>query len=243
MSDWIVGYHAVLGALRSGRSIEMVWLQQGRRDRRMQDLRAAAREAGVVTRWVPRRRLDEVAGGSPHNGCAARSAPLALAGLDDLMTASGAPGRVLLLDDVTDPHNLGAAIRSAAAFGVDGVVIAGPTAPPLSGAVARSAAGLLERVPLVRVSAAADALAVLRRSGYWALGAASPGSPLAEVTPVARWVLCVGAEERGLRARTRSEIDELVAIPMVEGVDSLNLSVAAGILLYHLCRIWPGSGP
>jgi 23S rRNA (guanosine2251-2'-O)-methyltransferase len=237
-SDWIVGFHAVLGALSSGRPVEVVWLQKGRRDQRLQRVLDAARERGVAARWVPRGRLDELAGDSPHNGCAARCGPQAFARLDEIVAAEGMCGRLLLVDDVSDPHNLGALIRTAAAFAVDGVIVAGPAAPPLGGAVARAAAGLLGRVPLVRATVAADVLVQLRGAGYWAFGADPEGQPISSVRPADRWVLCVGAEERGLRAKTRSQIDEPVRVPMAEGVESLNVSVAAGVLLYHLCRLW-----
>jgi 23S rRNA (guanosine2251-2'-O)-methyltransferase len=242
MSEWIVGYHAVLGVLSSDRRAEMVWLQQGRRDHRIQDLRSAARRAGVATRWVPKRRLDELAGATPHNGCAVRCAPMVLVTLDEVVADPGRPGRLLLLDTVTDPHNLGAAIRSAAAFAVDGLIVAGPSAPPLGGAAERAAAGHMATVPLVRVTVAADALVALRDHNYWILGADMRGAPLAEVRSSDRWVLCIGAEEKGLRAKTRSAVDEFIRIPTADGVESLNLSVATGVLLYHLCAIWGGEG-
>ncbi len=127
-------------------------------------------------------------------------------------------------------------MRTAAAFSIDGVVIAGPSAPPLGGAVAKAAAGLLGRVPLARRRVAADALFHLRDQGYWVFAAEAGGTPLDEVRRSPRWVLCIGAEERGLRAKTRSQVDEFVAIPMAEGVESLNLSVSAGILLWELSK-------
>jgi 23S rRNA (guanosine2251-2'-O)-methyltransferase len=237
-TQWIVGYHAVMGALEEGRPMEMLWLQKGRRDQRLQRLSTAAQERGVAIRWVPRSRLDEIAGSGPHNGCAARCAPVPLSQLDDLIRPRGEPARLLLLDDVSDPHNLGAAIRTAVAFAIEGVVIAGPSAPPLGGASARSAAGMMGRVPLVRCTVAGDALRRLRDAGYWAVGADAGGDPIQSTRPTDRWVLCVGAEDRGLRAKTRSQIDELVRIPMADGVESLNVSVATGVLLYHLCHMW-----
>jgi 23S rRNA (guanosine2251-2'-O)-methyltransferase len=237
-TDWIVGYHAVLGALESPRAVETVWLQQGRRDQRLHQLEQKAGVRGVATRWVPRWRLDDLAGDRPHNGCAARCGPVPLALLEELIMPAESPARLLLLDGVTDPYNLGAAIRTAVAFSVDGVIIAGPSAPPLGGTVARAAVGLLDSIPLVRTTVAGDALVRLRDAGYWALGADAGGEVLDQARPIARWVLCVGAEDRGLRAKTRSKIDEFVRIPMAEGVDSLNVSVATGVLLYHLCCLW-----
>jgi 23S rRNA (guanosine2251-2'-O)-methyltransferase len=237
-TQWIVGYHAVMGALEEGRPTDAVWLQKGRRDHRLQRLASAAKTRGVAMRWVPRARLDEIAGSAPHNGCAARCSPVALVPLAEVMRAEGEPARLLLLDDVTDPHNLGAVIRTSVGFAVDGVVIAGPSAPPLDGAAARAAAGLMGRVPLVRATVAGDVLARLRDAGYWAIGADASGAPVQSTRPSDRWVLCVGAEDKGLRAKTRSQIDELVRVPMAEGVESLNVSVATGVLLYHMCHIW-----
>lgn len=231
---WIVGVHGVLAALEGERPVDVVWLQQGRRDRRMAAVAEAARQRGIPVRAVPRARLDEVAGGGPHTGCAARTAPIAYRNLEELIAPAATAARLVVLDHLLDPHNLGAVVRSAAAFAVDGVVIAGPSAPPLDGAAERAAAGHLGRVPLARVNVAADALRLLRDEGYWAFGADMGGSPVQQVTVPSRWVLCLGAEERGVRAKTRSAVDEWVAVPMAAGVESLNVSVTAGILLYAL---------
>ncbi len=163
-----------------------------------------------------------------------RSAPVKLKTVDDLIRPDGESACLVLLDTIDDPHNLGAVVRSAAAFGIDGVVIAGPSAPPLGGAAAKAAAGHIERMPLVRVNVAADALRTLRDAGYWVLGAAMEGTRCRGIDPTHRWVLCLGSEHKGLRAKTRSAIDEFVAIPMADGVESLNLSVAAGVLMYEL---------
>lgn len=238
--SWIVGVHGVLAALEGGRPVDLVWLQQGRRDRRMAAVAEAARQRGVPVRSVPRARLDEVAAGGPHTGCAARSAPIAFRSLEELVAPSGAPSRLVVLDHLLDPHNLGAVVRSAAAFAVDGIVVAGPSAPPLDGAAERAAAGHLGRVPLARVNVAADALRLLRDEGYWVFGADMTGTPVVEVTVPSRWVLCLGAEERGVRAKTRAAVDEWVAVPMAPAVESLNVSVTAGILLYALST---ASGP
>jgi len=233
---WLVGFHAVLGALESDRPVEVVWLQQGRRDGRARRMEEAARRRGVPVRVVPRARLDRLAGGGAHTGCAARVGAVAWAAVRDVVAPEGRPGRVLLLDDVTDPHNVGAVIRTCVAFGVDGLVVAGPSAPPLAGAASRAAAGLVDRIPIARVTVAADALVELRGEGYWVFGADAAGVPVGEVSVPDRWVMCVGSEARGLRAKTRSVVDEWVAVPMADGVESLNLSVSAAVLLYELSR-------
>jgi len=233
---WTVGFHAVLGVLESRQPVDVLWIQKDRHDRRMQRIKTAAHNRGLRYDLVPRNRLDGVADGVAHNGCAVRSAPVAFVELDELVRTDVEASRLLLVDDLKDPHNLGAVLRTAAALSLDGVVIAGPSAPPLGGAVAKAAAGLLGRVPLARVRVAADALVHLRDRGYWVFAADVDGTPLREVRRSKRWVLCVGAEERGLRAKTRSQVDEPVAIPMAEGVESLNLSVSAGILLWELSK-------
>ena len=233
-TSWIFGFHSVEGALSSGAPIDLVLLQDGRRSARSSRILGLSRAAGISFRFVSSRKLEELAGGVAHNGFAARSAPVQFRPLEECIPEEGQPSRMLLVDAVSDPHNLGAVIRSAAAFAVDALIIAGPSAPPLEGAVAKAAAGHLYRVPLVRTKVAADSLRHLAGEGYWILGAESSGSDLSRWKSCDRWVLCMGSEAKGLRAKTRSQIDEYLAIPMAEGVESLNLSVATGILLYAL---------
>ena len=234
--NWVVGFHAVLGLLESRQAVEVVWVQDGRRDERVRRVVSKARARGTDVRFVPSGKLREIAGTVAHNGCAARSGPAPLREIEDCIAPEGRPGKILLLDDVSDPHNLGAAIRSAAAFGVDGLIIAGPSAPPLGGAAAKAAAGHVHSVPLVRAKVAADVLVHLAGEGYWVFGADSTGEDLGRVKVPDRWVLCVGSEERGLRAKTRHRVDEWVSIPMAPGVESLNVSVATGVLLYAMTQ-------
>ena len=235
-ANWVVGFHAVLGLLESDQAVEVVLVQDGRRDSRIRTIVSKARARSVDIRFVPSGKLREVAGSVAHNGCAARTGPVLLREIDDCIAPEGQPGRLLLLDDVADPHNLGAAIRSAAAFGVDGLIIAGPQAPPLGGAAAKAAAGHVHSVPLVRAKVAADILFRLAGEGYWVFGADSTGEDLRQVKVPDRWVLCVGSEERGLRAKTRHRVDEWVSIPMEPEVESLNVSVATGVLLYAMTQ-------
>jgi 23S rRNA (guanosine2251-2'-O)-methyltransferase len=232
-----VGFHAVLAVLEGSEPVDAVWLQKDRRDERTRQISRATHRRGLRFDLVPRARLDGIAEGLAHNGCAVRTSPVQFVLLEDVTRPIGQPGRILVLDSLEDPHNLGAVLRTAAAFDLDGVVIAGPSAPPLGGAVAKGAAGLLGRVPLVRAKVAADVLAALRTLDYWVVAAEAGGRPLNEVRFDQRCALCIGAEARGLRAKTRSQVDEFISIPMADGVESLNLSVATGILLWELSKV------
>jgi len=240
VEDRLIGTHAVGAALEQGRPVDLVLALKGRKDRRLAAIVELAREKGIPVRFVERNRLEREAGGSVPGGVVARVASRSFVPLEDLLRPADAPGRIIVLDSVTDPHNVGAVIRSAAAFGIDGIVLAGPGAPPLGGALATAAAGQLERVPIARAGSAGDTLRRFREAGYWVYGAAMEGTPIPLVRPPDRWVLALGSEGRGLRAKTRAFVDELVAVPMKPGVESLNVSVAAAILAYALTE---ASGP
>lgn len=233
-TSWLFGFHPVEGALLARAQVDLVLIQEGRRSSRSTRVIELARAAGIPFKFVSSHKLEETAEGVAHNGFAARTVPVLFRSLPECIVPEPHPSRILLLDSISDPHNLGAVIRSAAAFGVDALVIAGPSAPPLDGAAAKAAAGHLHRVPLVRTNVAADALTLLADEGYWILGADASGVDLRSWKPIDRWVLCMGSEARGLRAKTRSRIDEWLSIPMADGVESLNLSVATGIMLFAL---------
>ncbi|MCD4749745.1 MAG: 23S rRNA (guanosine(2251)-2'-O)-methyltransferase RlmB [Thermoanaerobaculales bacterium] len=233
---WILGYHAVLSALESERPVEVLWIQAGRRDKRTARVVAAARSRRISFRPVPVARLEEVADGAPHNGCAVRSAPVSYLAIEDIVAPAERPSGLLLLDDIDDARNLGAVVRSAVAFGVDAVIVAGPSAPPLAGVAEKAAAGLLDRIPMARTRVAGDALTRLAAEGYWVFGADAAGGNLRKIKVPERWVLCIGSETKGLRAKTRSRVDEWVSIPMQPAAESLNLAVASGVLLYEFCR-------
>lgn len=215
--------------------VELVWLLDGAGGGRARRVRQAARRAGVRLREVHRQSLDEIAGGVAHNGFAARLAPIALASADDLLTL---PGRVCILgmDSPEDGRNVGAAVRVAAGLGLAGVVVTGPHPPPMGGAVAKVAAGALSTIPLVYVPSLGDFSRQARNAGFWVLGADPAGDSVERWDLPERLVLCLGREGSGLRAKTRSALDGLVAIPLAQGVDSLNLAVAAGILAWEWRR-------
>ncbi|MGE5536996.1 MAG: 23S rRNA (guanosine(2251)-2'-O)-methyltransferase RlmB [Gemmatimonas sp.] len=178
--------------------------------------------------------------GAVHQGFAALAEPLPESGLSDILTAAEGRERaiVLALDQVTDPQNVGAIVRSAAALGAIGVVMTEAHAPSSEGALAKAASGALERVPLARVPNLVGAFEKLKAEGFWIAGLEA-GAPktLAEANLSGRIVLVLGAEGTGLRRLTRERCDWLVRIPLSGAVESLNVSAAAACALYELARL------
>jgi 23S rRNA (guanosine2251-2'-O)-methyltransferase len=229
------GQHAVLGALRNPR----------RKLRRLlvtPEAEATLRErfAGpwkVAPERVERARFATfLPEDAIHQGIALLVEPLEPVRLEDALAAADGP--VLLLDQVTDPRNVGAVLRSAAAFGAACVVLQDRHAPPETGALARAASGALDIVPVVRAVNLARAIATLQRHGLWVMGlAADAPRSLAEAMPRDRRVaLVLGAEDTGLRRLQRETCDELVRLPMAPGVESLNVAAAAAVALYEVVR-------
>ncbi|MED5549767.1 MAG: 23S rRNA (guanosine(2251)-2'-O)-methyltransferase RlmB [Pseudomonadota bacterium] len=237
-SGWIWGRHAVLAAVANPR----------RKILELRVTRNAARELpeGTQANTVEPRALDnDLPPGAVHQGFAARAAALEaepVAGVTD-----PTHGALLVLDQITDPHNVGAILRSAAAFGVRAVVMQDRKAPPLFGTVCKSAVGAAERVAHVRVTNIADTLTEFRKAGRFVLGLAGEGETelaAALAGPDGKGhgpgiVLVMGSEEKGLRPRVAASCDQLVRIPMTQAVESLNVSNAAAIALYEAAKWRP----
>ncbi len=180
--------------------------------------------------------------GAVHQGLAILVEPLPGTAIEDVARDGAARDAavVVVLDQVTDPHNVGAVLRSAAAFGALAVVVPDRHAPDETAALAKAASGALERLPLVRVTNVVRALELLKQAGFWTAGlAADAPATLAEARLTGRVVLVLGAEGEGLRRLTREHCDHLVRLPMVGGMESLNVSNAAAIALYELARDIP----
>jgi 23S rRNA (guanosine2251-2'-O)-methyltransferase len=230
----LIGFHAVTARLRQrADSVEAIYVDATRHDARMRDLASRASAAGVAVHAVDASRLLALAGDAPHQGVVALvDAAMPHVTLDDVLSDLAEPALLLVLDGVTDPHNLGACLRNADAFGAQAVVVPKDRSVGVNATVAKAASGAADAVPVIAVTNLARAMREMKERGVWLLGADTAGESLfdADVSGPVAWVL--GAEGRGLRRLTRESCDRLVAIPMFGSVESLNVSVTAGICLY-----------
>jgi len=235
----LFGFHAVGVRIKTApRSIVEIHVDPARRDGRMQALVARAREAGVKLVESDGARLARLAGNARHQGVAARVEALArVHSLDDVLDAASGPPLVLVLDGVTDPHNLGACLRVADAAGVHAVVAPKDRAAGINATVAKVASGAADTVPYLMVTNLARTLGELKERGIRVVGAADDAPRSLYETdlrgPLA-WVL--GAEGAGMRQLTARSCDVLARVPMKGAVESLNVSVACGICLYEALR-------
>jgi 23S rRNA (guanosine2251-2'-O)-methyltransferase len=235
----VAGFHAVTARLRhSPRSIETLYIDGERRDGRMQQLLARAESAGVHATAVQVQRLQQLAGGSAHHGVVALCREESGArSLDDVLEAVDAQTLLLLLDGVTDPRNLGACMRTAEAAAVQAVIVPRDRSASLTPVAAAAAAGAAETLALIAVTNLARAMEEIRAAGVWIVGAAGDAEKTLYDIDLCRpiaWVL--GAEGEGLRRLTRQKCDWLARIPLHGQVESLNVSVAAGVCLFETLR-------
>ena len=238
---WLYGRHAVLAALRNpDRRIARLIVTDETGSRLRADLAGDAHALAYINSMEVVRR-EEIARRLPadavHQGLAALVSPLPETFLADLLVAAQAETVIVVLDQVTDPHNAGAILRSAEAFGAAGIVTTDRHTPEETGTLAKAASGALERVPLVRVTNLARALRELKDGGFWIAGLSERGTQLlSEAKLSGRIAIVLGAEGEGLRHLTEQNCDLLVQLPMSGAMPSLNVSNAAAITLYELAR-------
>ena len=233
----LMGIHAVEEALAAGRAIERIVIARGRHGERVETIVRLARERGVPVRFEDRVQLDRLAETREHQGVVALVAAKGAIELEDLMAATSRRGLLVLLDGIEDPHNLGAIVRTALAAGADGVVIPERRAAGLTDAVSRASAGALEHLPVARVKNLARAMEELKEAGYWLIGLderAEKNFSTADLTGSV--ALVFGNEGEGLHDLVRKRCDFLLSIPTTGPVRSLNVSVAAGIVLFEAVR-------
>lgn len=230
----LFGFHAVTARLRRHpEAVHALYVQAGRQDPRARDLVARAQAAKVAVHAVDQERLATLAGHGRHQGVVAIvDEALPYVTLDDVLETLSEPPLLLILDGVTDPHNLGACLRCADAFGAQAVVVPKDRAVGVNATVAKAASGAADTVPVIAVTNLARTMRELKDRDVWLLGADAGGEPLtdADLSGGIAWVL--GAEGAGLRRLTRESCDRIVGIPLSGSVASLNVSVAAGICLY-----------
>ena len=237
--ELLVGRNAVLEALRSGREINTLLVAGGERSGSITRILADCRDRGIVIKEVDKRKLDFLCGQGNHQGVAAYVAAHAYAELDDMFALAEARGEapfLIVCDALEDPHNLGAVIRTAEAAGAHGVIIPKRHGVGLTWAVAKSAAGALEYMPVARVGNLAATLEQLKARGLWVYAADMDGTPWCDVSFSGGVVLVVGAEGSGVSRLLREKSDFIVSLPMKGKINSLNASVAAGILMYEVSR-------
>jgi 23S rRNA (guanosine2251-2'-O)-methyltransferase len=236
-SIWVTGRHPVEELLASA-------TQRARKvllsDAIPKEVRAGfdkrAKELALPCLTCPRQEWERRTGEREGGGIAAEIAGYAYAGMEEWVSALPQTARVFLLDGITDPGNLGGILRSARAFGFDGVVLPVDRSCPVTGAVFRASAGAAAHVPVVQVTNLARAIERLQEAGFWLYAAegteGTEGTDLSEFTPAKRTAIVLGSEERGVRRLARERCDGAVRIPMAPGTESLNVSVAAGIIAY-----------
>jgi 23S rRNA (guanosine2251-2'-O)-methyltransferase len=235
----IFGIHPVEEALASGgREFQYVAVVPGRGDVRLQKIAQLCRSAGVAIRTMPRDQLTRLAKTSSHQGVVAITAQKSYVDLEEMLAHKRGPYRLLaVLDGVEDPHNLGAIIRTAEGAGVDGIVIPERRATGVTGTVVKSSAGASEYLPIAKVTNLSRTIEELKSRNIWTVGLDERGEKLYHQLDYRMdCAIVLGAEGHGLHEQIRKKCDFLVSIPMSGKVASLNVSVAAGIVMYEIAR-------
>ena len=238
--DLIEGRNAVIEALRAGRTIDKIYIAKGDVDQTLGHIASKARSAGVVVVEADRRKLDAMSQTHAHQGVIARGAVKENCTVADILAiaqARGDPPFVIVCDEISDPHNLGAIIRSAECAGAHGVIIPKRRSAGLTAVVDKTSAGAVEHVAIARVPNLSAAIGELKKSGLWVYGAAAEGaSPMWQTDLTGPVCLVIGSEGDGIGRLVRENCDFLVSIPLKGQISSLNASAAAAVLMYEVLR-------
>lgn len=234
------GRNALQEALRAGRTIDKIFIATGDTDKGLQRLAAEAKDAGAVVVPVDRRKLDQMSFTRSHQGVIALTAAHEYATIDDVLQQAADRGEnalIVICDELTDPHNLGAILRTAECAGAHGVIIPKRRSVGLTATVAKAAAGAMEYMKVVRVTNINSAIAELKEKGVWVFGTAAEGSvPMYKADLTVPAAIVIGNEGDGMSPLVRKNCDVMVHIPMKGKISSLNASNAASILLYEAVR-------
>ena len=239
-NDIIEGRNAVQEALRAGRAIDKIYIARGETDRALGHIAGLARDRGITVSDCDRRKLDAMSVTHAHQGVIAVCAVREYASIDDIFNVAAERGEqpfVVVCDEISDPHNLGAIIRSAECAGAHGVIIPKHRSAGLTAVVGKTSAGAAEYMAVARVASIAAALEELKARGLWVYGAAAEGSsPMWDTDFSGPIALVIGSEGEGLGRLVRERCDFLVSIPLRGKVGSLNASTAAAVLMYEVLR-------
>jgi 23S rRNA (guanosine2251-2'-O)-methyltransferase len=235
------GIHTVASLLRwQPQRAQSIWLEQNKSNQRIEQLIGHANKLGIAVQQVQRAKLDLLCEGTQHQGIAASCTPTPLVDEQDLVTQianASTPPLILILDEVSDPHNFGACLRTADAAGVYAVVVPQRNSAPLSPTVHKIASGATLRLKISKTTNLARFIDAIKKSGVWVYGAAGEASTsIYQSNLTQASAIVMGAEGQGLRRLTQERCDQLYSLPMLGGVESLNVSVATGIFLYEAVR-------
>lgn len=235
----IYGRNAVLEAFRSGKTIDRLYVQEGVADGTLQSILRTAKKTDAVINFVSKDRLNKYAEGDKHQGVVAMAAAYNYAEVEDILNAAkekGEPPFIIVLDDIEDPHNLGAIIRTANQAGANGVIIPKRHAVGLTATVARTSAGAINYTPVAKVTNISRTIEELKEKGIWFACADMSGELMYNCNLTGAIGLVIGSEGNGVSRLVKEKCDFVVKIPMFGQIDSLNASVAAGVLSYEIVR-------
>jgi len=237
----IGGKHSVIEALKSGRTINKIWIAENAQKHLTQPIIIEAKKLGIVIQQVDKRKLDKMAPDMQHQGVVAQVAPYAYAEVEDILRVAEDKGEapfILLLDEIEDPHNLGSILRTADCTGVHGVIVPKRRSAQVTATVSKTSAGAAEYVPVARVTNLGQTIDSLKEKGVWVVGTdVSAAAGIYETNvfdgPVA---IVIGNEGKGMGRLIREKCDVLIKLPMNGQINSLNASVAAGVVMYEVLR-------
>lgn len=236
----LAGKHSVLEALRSGRSINKIWIAEQAQKQLTQPIIAEAKQNGVIVQFADKRKLDQMAAGVQHQGVVAQVAPQAYVEVDDILARAAERGEepfILILDEIEDPHNLGSILRSADCTGVHGVIIPKRRSVGLTATVSKTSAGAVEYVPVARVTNISQTIEELKEKGVWVAGAdVGATQPIYETNLNLPLAIVIGNEAKGMGRLIKERCDFLLKLPMFGKINSLNASVAASVFMYEVVR-------
>ncbi len=239
--EFVIGRHPVKEALKSDREINKLFVQEGQSGRPIDEIIQLANKKKIVVNFVPKSKLDTLSDHQNHQGVVLSSSPVEYATIDELFEVAEARDErpfFVMLDGIEDPHNLGSILRTADATGVHGVIIPERRSANLTSTVSKASAGAIEHVKVARVTNLSQTIQELKERGLWIFGTDMNGTDYRDWNTDSAICLVMGNEGKGISRLVKENVDELITIPMTGNMQSLNASVAAGILMYEVYRDW-----